>query len=347
MRPVMFETAPASDDGSRRALLDRLARCDALVLLLGHEYGEPTQRGVSPTEEEFNEAVSHGIPVLALVQAGAREPAQDAFVARVRGTWEEGKFAPEFNDASDVGFVVVSALNDWRSAATTQQTASEREARVRELAEASHRRGYMASGSKLRVIAVPILGRPLLDAVSLGDQGLPDELATAARMAGLVSNDMALTVTAAADHFALHAKGSQWEELNIIVGHDGAIAGEGSVSGDQSNHGFGGMVVMADRARDVIRRSLAFAELAWKRIDQRDEVRQVLVAAAVPNAEQKSYATQAPGNTMSMAMSMPELLVVPPAPLVLRRADLASDQTVDRLQAELRRGFELGRAVIP
>jgi hypothetical protein len=111
MRPVMFEIEPARDEASRRALLDQVAACDVLVLLLGTEYGEPVGRGVSPTEEEFNEARERGIPVLALVQSVEREPAQEEFVRRVRGGWEQGLFAPEFKDASDAGFAAVRALN--------------------------------------------------------------------------------------------------------------------------------------------------------------------------------------------------------------------------------------------
>src|SRR5690242_10053465 len=77
MRPVMFETEPARDEASRRALLDRVAASDVLILLLGAEYGEPVARGVSPTEEEFDEARDRGISVLALVQRVEREPAQE------------------------------------------------------------------------------------------------------------------------------------------------------------------------------------------------------------------------------------------------------------------------------
>ncbi len=103
MRPVMFETAPASRDDSRRVLLDELGGCDVVLLILGAEYGERTERGVSATEDEFNEATSRGIPVIALVQQVSRSPEQDEFVGRVRGTWSEGRFAPTFRDASDVG----------------------------------------------------------------------------------------------------------------------------------------------------------------------------------------------------------------------------------------------------
>jgi hypothetical protein len=75
VRPVMFETEPAHDEASRRALLDQVAKSDVVVLLLGAEYGEPVALGVSPTEEEFNEARERGIPVLALVRRIERESA--------------------------------------------------------------------------------------------------------------------------------------------------------------------------------------------------------------------------------------------------------------------------------
>lgn len=91
MVPVMFETGAASGVDSRRTLLDRVAACDAVVLLLGAQYGEAVERGVSPTEEELQEAVRHNIPVLALVQDVDREQAQDDFLWRVRGGWGKGR----------------------------------------------------------------------------------------------------------------------------------------------------------------------------------------------------------------------------------------------------------------
>src|SRR4051812_7855290 len=195
MRPVMFETTGASDQNSRRLLLDRIPKCDALLLLLGAEYGESGERGMSPTEEEFDEAQRAGVPVLALVQEGVdREPAQQAFVQRVRGTWEVGRFAPSFTDASDVMPAVVRTLNERRSAAPSAEHARAAEERALELARGPERQGEMQSGSKLRVVAVPLAARPLLDAVSLSDaDALIDDVIGAARASRLVSNAMAVT----------------------------------------------------------------------------------------------------------------------------------------------------------
>lgn len=51
------------------------------------------------------------------------------------------------------------------------------------------------------------------------------------------------------------------------------------------------------------------------------------------------------GNSLSMPMSAPHLLIAPEQPLRARRADLDNDGTCGRLQAELRRAFELAGAV--
>jgi hypothetical protein len=105
--------------------------------------------------------------------------------------------------------------------------------------------------------------------------------------------------------------------------------------------GFGGSVVKADRAREVIARTLAFTEAVRQRIDQRDEVRDVALACAVPEAEHKVYALEQIGSTMSMPMGTPHVLVSPQPPLRSRRADLP--WVIDALQAELHRAFEVER----
>lgn len=214
----MFETAPASHDDSRRALLDELSGCDVVLLILGAEYGERTERGVSATEDEFNEATSRGTPVIALVQQVSRSSEQDEFVSRVRGTWSEGRFAPTFKDASDVGFAVVRALNAWRQrGATTEHRVAALE-RARRLAVGSGRPGQSHTGTKARVVMAPILGRPLMDAVMLGEHGLSDNLGMCARMSGLVRHDMALTQKLTADGVEFETADSRgYERLRFVV----------------------------------------------------------------------------------------------------------------------------------
>ena len=344
MRPVMFETEPASAQDSRRALLDRIPYCDALLLLLGAEYGEPAARGVSATEEEFQEAVRHGVPVLAIVQEGVeREPAQQEFINRVRGTWEEGRFAPAFRDRDGVMKAAVKALNQWRERGPSEQLRAEAEQVVRQLATGDDRAGTVgSSGSLMRVVLVPLLGGALLDAVALEDQALADDLAGAARSAGLATNAMAIETEIDRDD-TVHLRAREergWENPHLRVTRRGAILAEGAVGASQGSHA--GSLVLAERVIEVISRSAAFAEQVWARIDRRDEVRQVLAVVAVPGAQGKVYAPrELTGNTLRLGhtFSMPNLLVAPDPPLLVRREDLATADVANRLRAELRRRF--------
>jgi hypothetical protein len=201
----------------------------------------------------------------------------------------------------------------------------------------------MHGGSKLRVVATPVLGGPLIGAVELADRArLLDPLAGAARASGLVPQSMGIETSVEADRVRLTGQGSR-ETLNLVVGLDGSVVGEGEVGGDQM--GLGGMMVRADRAREVIGQTADFAQRVWQVIDTRDEVRTILLAAAVPEAEHKSWVDHDPGNSMSMPMSMPHVLIAPEQPLRARRADLDQPGTLDRLHAELRRAFELAGGV--
>jgi Domain of unknown function (DUF4062) len=342
MRPVMFETAPASRETSRRALLDDLGRCDVVVLLLGAEYGERTERGVSATEDEFNEAVTRGIPVIALVQKVARSPEQDEFVARVRGTWSDGRFAPEFTDATDVGFAVVSALNAWRQRGTSNEHHAAALERARRLAAGNGRAGHGQSRGKVRVAFAPVLARALIDAVMLGDAGLADAIGMSVRTSGLVRHDMAMThqLTPAGVEFeAGTARG--YDRLHFLVGKDGAILTEGIASSEGT---FGSMVIEASNVRRIVEQSYAFARDAWTRIDRRDNVREIAVTVAVPDSGMIVYSdSEFTGGSLSMgsAFGSSELIVAPDPPLLARREDVGAPELVDQLVAEVRQAFAL------
>lgn len=346
MRPVMFETQPANAEGSRRALLDEVGRCDALLLLVGAQYGEPGERGISPTEEEFQKARDSGIDVLALVQDGVdRERTQQDFLTRVRGTWEQGNFTASFTGSDDVALAAVKTLHAWQRGRAGADPTPAAVERALDLARGEERVGSIHGGSKLRVVVTPVLNGPLIGAVELADRDrLLDQLATAARSSGLVPQSMGIETSVGPDRLGLTTQGPG-DTLNLLVGFDGSVVGEGDVGGDAM--ALGGMMVRADRAREVIARTAEFAQRAWQAIDTRDEVRNILLAAAVPEAEHKSWVEHDPGNSMSMPMSMPHVLIAPEQPLRARRADLDQPETLERLHSELRRAFELAGAVQP
>lgn len=342
MRAVMFETSPASRDDSRRALLDELGRCDVVVLLLGAEYGERTEHGVSATEDEFNEALARGISVIALVQSVERTPEQDEFVARVRGSWSDGHFAPEFTGAGDVALAVVKALNAWRQGGTSAEQQTAALDRARALAARSGRGGQGQGGGRVRAVFVPTVARTLIDAVMFGEAGLADELGMSLRTSGLVSHEMALTHRLTADGVEFKAGGARgFGQLRFLVAKDGAIVVEGIAA---SERGLGSMVIEAASVRGVLDRSCAFAQQAWERIDRRDDVRELAVTIAVPDSGMTVFSdSEFTGGSLSLGSGFGSsaALVAPDPPLIARREDVGTAALADRLLAEVRQAFVL------
>jgi hypothetical protein len=344
--PIMAETTGASFEAPRRALLDKVAEADALLLLLGPRYGEPGQSGQSPTEDEFNEAVRLGRPTMVLVQEGEREPEQDEFLARVRGGWEQGQLTGWFKDESDVGLAVVRALRGLERGGGGAELASTAGERARTLAEGEERFGS-SSGAKARIVAAPLLSGPLLDAVALDHHELPYRIALKARENRLITNEMGADTDVRGDgiHFTAQAP-SLYGQLDFFVGVDGAVVAEGRVGG-QSQF-FGETQVASVPLAETIAGAGRFALDCWGLIDERGDVRQAALAIAIPEAQSRVFTTEEPGNSMpGGASSLPQVLVVPDPPVVVRREDVASETTVNRLVAEVKRAFSDAGAIYP
>ncbi|CAN5716546.1 hypothetical protein BH18ACT13_BH18ACT13_08070 [soil metagenome] len=338
-RAVMAETSGAAAASPQRALLDRVAAADIFLLLVGPRYGMRQASGLSATEEEFEEARRRGKPILVLVQEGESEPEQEAFVARATGGWEVGIFRDSFRDASDAGLTVVGALRNLDERGVRAELEPTAVARAQELAAGTRRDEYGQGGASARVILVPLLNHRLLDAVALDDRELPDELASAARAARLVPQSQGITPRVTAAGITLEVGERHSASLTLSAGPNGEVVAEASVAGDDQN--FGSMRIVPERLEAAIRGAMAFAESVWLRVDPRGEVQEVAVTVAIPQAQHKSWGRGRGENAISMGgmFSMPETAIAPQPARVLRRADLARDETITGLVAEMRRIF--------
>ena len=95
-----------------------------------------------------------------------------------------------------------------------------------------------------------------------------------------------------------------------------------------------------DRLGELIARSGAFAADTLRLIDRSDQISQICCAVGIPSANQRVYG-QASGSSLNMGgMShLPAVVVAPDPPVLIRRADLGSAVTVDRLRASIERVF--------
>lgn len=112
--PIRFEDFAAQNRSSREACLAGVALSDTVVLLLGPVYGQPIpDSGISPTQEEFEQALRLGKPILAFVQSTDEpdQPQQAEFKARVQH-YVNGYFRDAFTDTETLNRAVLKALGD-------------------------------------------------------------------------------------------------------------------------------------------------------------------------------------------------------------------------------------------
>ena len=260
--------------------------------------------------------------------------------------WEKGHFAPTFTDKNDVVTAAVRALSGWRNRAPDGAVRGAAAGRVQELAS---RHINQAGVAVLRTIAVPLTRRPLLTAMELTDNAIVDTVVAAARTSGLISQSQGVEPAVTADGISISwtpSRGS--DRLLAMVAADGSVVAEGTAGADRGDAtSLGWMVVLHDRLPGVISTALRFADEVWRALDARRDIGQTYLGVAVDRANGKSYSFHEPEGRVSMGTSMglPELIVVPDGPLLVRREDLTSAENATRLQAEIRHRFEVAGAV--
>ncbi|MCQ2347971.1 MAG: DUF4062 domain-containing protein [Paludibacteraceae bacterium] len=82
--PFLFEELPAQDQSAQRAYLDEVAQTEVYLLLVGEQYGNEDQDGVSPTEREFDAAsANHAYRIAMLKRTTNRQPKEQRFADKV------------------------------------------------------------------------------------------------------------------------------------------------------------------------------------------------------------------------------------------------------------------------
>lgn len=345
-RPVMSEKDGASPLSSQRALLDRVASSDIYLVILGARYGDPAASGLSPTEEEFDEAKRRNRPILGLRQNIEMEPAQIQFARRVGGTWEDGRLYADFNDERDVAFKVVRALTNLRDLGNTEALGTEAQERARLLAEDDETRGrYGGSSIGARIAIAPLIGGVIIDELMLEDPTLPDDLSTLARSGALVPHSLGITAEVTAKGVRLSAGESHNPTTRVLLARDGSIVVEAQVTGGDRT--LGSMSIDPERLAGVIMAAARFAEQVWLRVDQRSEIQQVAITCAIPNASGRVFGRPS-GSSISFGQShsLPSTVIAPIPPRIARRQDISTSEIQQSLMAAIRRVFADAGAVI-
>ena len=107
----LFEDAPASDRRPDQLYLDEVERCDIYAGLFGAEYGSEDDKGVSPTEREFDHATAVGVHRLIFVKTtgDARHPKMQALVRKAQA----GLIRKRFHTTAELVAGLYAALVEY------------------------------------------------------------------------------------------------------------------------------------------------------------------------------------------------------------------------------------------
>ena len=338
--PVLSEDFDASAPSPRATCLAAVREADAVVLLLGAEYG-PRQASsdLSATHEEYREARESG-SVLAFVQeCDVRSEEQTAFVQEVRN-WEQGHYTASFRNANDLHDKVIRSLHrHFLDGASTPVDEDRLVERARSLAVDDG-----ATGSAILVVAVTgDSPHAVLRPTKLRDQQLHNLLLSEA----LTGADAVLDVSAGSepqvrsDAIVLTQRtGGRIVELH----EDGTIVVVQPALRERSWQG--SLPSMIEE--DIIERIARVVRLAGRvlnHVDDPPRISRVAVVAALCRPGSWPWRTRAEEaaspNSATMRMFGPDRVEAELSPPVRRRAALLHD--ADSLAEDLatRLGLQL------
>lgn len=98
---IRAEDFGASPLSAQFTCLDGVRGSDLMVLVLGGRYGHVQDSGVSATHEEWREAVTNNLPVLAFIVGDEHEDAQSEFIREVTH-WSAGSYVEFIAEPTDL-----------------------------------------------------------------------------------------------------------------------------------------------------------------------------------------------------------------------------------------------------
>lgn len=286
--PITAEAFVAGPTSPRVACLAGVRGADAIVLLLGARYGDSQPAsGLAPTHEEYREA-KETRPIFAFVQGGiTREPAQTAFVEEAQN-WDRGLFRAGFSTPEQLQAAVTQALHRWELAnAAAPVDVAELRARVIGLIPTGDRDEFRhaAAGLYLAVAGAP--SQPILRPVEIEKPELRQEMLKHAlfgepaifatgEASGKDIEDGAIVLTQESGARVVVTEGGSVRLALPIPRADGHMP-----------------VLLAEHVADRLAAALAYAAWMLDRIDPRERLSRIAIAARVTGQDHMAWRTRA------------------------------------------------------
>ncbi|MBL4793519.1 MAG: DUF4062 domain-containing protein [Citromicrobium sp.] len=337
---ISAEDFPASNMSSRVACLQGVREADLVVLILGERYGwSGTQSGLSPTHEEFREAVREG-KVLPFVQTGVTfEPAQQQFVEEVENYDTGMHRGRTFRTEEELRNEVTRALNRHQlSAATTPVDVPTMVEKARLLIPQEERGIVRMVGPLLHLAIVGGPTQTILRPSEIEDQGRVDEIVA--------------DLSATGGYFSYRLRTDpRFDRGALVIEQENGAAFHIDETGsmllsvpikEASGHL---KPLIEEHVAEAIERGLAFADKMLEKFDRTQRLTRIVVAADIGTSGVFGWRTRsqqaANPDSMQIAMSGNSTGAVMLNPPDRTRMALRAERTqmTEDLLALLRRNY--------
>lgn len=326
-KPVRVENYQASPVSPQTACLAEVRSADAVLLILGAEYGVPQASGLSATHEEYREARKMSRPVFIFIDETARPiNQQEDFIQEVQN-WECGQYTVSFMNAADLKTKIIQGLH--RHLITRAMTPlNQDELRHRALEQITTR---AHTGRQLLVVS--IVGGPsqqVIRPAELENQQLSHYLQNEAHRSpgAVLSHSCATTTSVSGDTIILeqHDRGAY-----VTLSETGCITvSQPAVKYDTHRsdvHHF--QTIIQEEVTELILNALRFGALVLDYVDKYQRISHVAVATAVLGAGHLPWRTQKEHEldpySMTIGLSVKERVEATLFPPTRQRAALSND----------------------
>ena len=349
LEPIRAEDHQASADSPQAACLSDVRSADALVLVLGPDYGSTQASGLSATHEEYREARSKAIPVLAFVEEGVEPDAAQAELVDEVQNWERGQYTGTFASADDLQTKVTRGLHELlMTQVTTAINEEDLVERAREpIPDQTH--GLLGGGPLLVVSVAGNLTQVIRPFELESDEldgflkrealtGSEPVLDTAFGTSRSISGD---TATLAQQETGAYVSLSQ--AGNIVV----AVPAR-----DEGNWASGIPAIIVEHVEELISRALRFIGGVLDHVDQPRRISHVAIITAVLNSGSRPWRTreeqaQSPNFATMNYLSRDRLEASPTPPTKPRAALIREAESLSEdLTAILRRQATEGHRLV-
>jgi Domain of unknown function (DUF4062) len=357
LQPVMAEDFGAQPHSPQAGCLEGVRSSDVHVGVFGARYGSPTASGKSATEEEFDEALARGLPILCFIQAGDKEAEQEAFLQRVK-LYETGFLVARFATPTELSLQVVQALNDLLgrpgvaaidAAAASALFDGYRWALLPDPRSAPRHHPWLGA-----VVVPERQGEPYLSFVEFGQQRFREQLLQPALFGAtaIFRRNRGMDEREEADALVVEQTDPERNDVlaSLEVHTDGALVyglalGQDRPAGDSMIRMF---VVDEDEVERVLGAFVAFANDFYGRIEQSPLIANVFLGTSLSGIEGKAFGRYPSVDPSQMTLPdhrLEDPLRVPRPPLRVARAALADPSGLARRVTDhITREFRLAGA---